>query len=173
MTASKPIRFNWDGESMTPHNQYFAGLADNQFVVGETYVLEEFNHRSTVSHNHQFAWLHDAWANLPESLAGLYPTAEHLRKRALIDCGFYDETIIDCGSDEAALNVCTHLKRKDDFALVFVSGPYVIERVAKSQSKRAMGAKLFQESKQAILDHIAALIGVAPETLKSEGGKAA
>lgn len=170
---TSPIEFQWDGEAMLPANRYFAKLCDKQFVVGERYRLEEWRDRSQASHNHQFAWLHDAWMNLPENLSELYPTPDHLRKRALIDCGFYDETIIDCGNNAAALRVAAHLRHKDEFAVVIVRGPIVAERIAKSQSRRAMGGKLFEQSKQAILAHIANLIGVGTTELSANAGRAA
>ena len=165
-----PIAFSWDGKSMVPLHPR---RADRVYVVGERYTLVEHHERSHATHSHQFAWLKDAWMNLPEELADNYPTPEHLRKRALIDCGFFNETAIDCGSNAAALRVASHIRSKDDFAMVFVRGVFVIERTAKSQSRRAMDAKEFNASKQAILEHIAGMIGTEPGTLLQEAGKAA
>jgi hypothetical protein len=125
------------------------------------------------SHNHQFAWVHDAWMNLPESLALEYPTSEHLRKRALVEAGYYDEQAIEVGSLAAAVRVARAIQAREEFSLVFARKTFVIIRTPKSQSRRAMGAKVFQESKTAILDVIAQMIGVAPEQLLNEAGKAA
>lgn len=157
---SHPLPFQWDGTSMTP-TRGFAKRADEQFVIGETYRLTVEEQRSTATHNHEFAWLRDAWANLPEHLAAIYPSPEHLRKRALIDAGYYDETIIDAGTNAAALRVASAVRGFDDFALVIVQRQFVIRRVAKSQSKRAMNRQTFQESKQKIMDIIEDMIGVA------------
>lgn len=140
--------------------------ADRTYVIGQEYTLDIWEPRSTASHNHEFAWLAEAWRNLPENLADLYPTPEHLRKRALIEAGYYDETIVDAGTNAAALRMATFMRAKDDFALVIVRGAFAIERVAKSQSRRAMDRKTFQESKTAIMEIVAALIGVAPEDLR-------
>lgn len=157
-----PQPFTWDGEAMRPRRPR---AADREFVVGETYVLDRWEPRSTASHNHEFAWLAEAWKNLPEPLADQFPTPEHLRKRALIDAGYYTETIVDAGSDAAALRVAGYMRGKDGFSYVVVRGPLCVERVAKSQSRRAMKGKEFQESKTAILEIVAAMIGVKPEEL--------
>ncbi len=147
--------------------------ADQLFVVGEVYPLIVHEDRSSATHNHEFAWLRDAWLNLPESLADLYPTPEHLRKRALIEAGYYDETIVDAGNNAAALRVAAVFRAREEFSLVIVRGPAVVIRTAKSQSRRAMNKKEFQESKTAIMEVIANMIGASPATLTREAGRAA
>src|SRR5258708_5689576 len=99
---TRPIAFEWDGEAMKPLQPK---LADKEYVVGERYTLAPFEQRSLATHNHEFAWLYEAWMNLPEALAEQYPSPEHLRKRALIDAGYYDEVAIDAGSKAAAIRV--------------------------------------------------------------------
>lgn len=132
------------------------------------YCGEPYKQRSQQSHAHEFAWLHDAWLNLPEYLADLYPSPDHLRKRALIEAGWYDETITDVGSKAGALRVASMLRRKDDFALVIVRGQYVIERTAKSQSRRAMNRDQWQKSKTAIMEVVASLLGVSSSAIGQE-----
>lgn len=122
-------------------------------------------HRSPNSHNHEFAWLTEAWRNLPENCADLYPSAEHLRKRALIAAGYYDEIITDVGSKAGALRVAAMLHAIDDFAVVSVRGPIVIRRTAKSQSRRAMDKATFQASKTAVMEVVAQMLGVTPDEL--------
>lgn len=162
MTPDRPQGFRWDGEAMLPLSP---ALADKAYCVGEAYLLVAHEQRSGITHRHQFAWIREAWKTLPENLAMLYPTPEHLRKRALIEAGFYTENIIDAGSKAAALRVCSFIKVDDDFKLVFVKDHFVIIRQAKSQSHRAMGKADFQASKTAILDLIADMLGVPPERL--------
>jgi len=159
-----PLPFTWDGETMTPARG-FAKRADEQFVIGESYRLSVEEHRSDATHKHEFAWLREAHANLPEHLAALYPTPEHLRKRALIEAGYYNETIVDAGSNAAALRVAAAMRGMDDFAHVVVHRHNVLVRTAKSQSRRAMDKAEFQASKSAIMDMIADMIGVAPTDL--------
>lgn len=162
--TAPPVAFQWDGEVMKPLQPK---RADAFYTVGERYIMAPVCHRSDATHKHEFAWLREAWMNLPEDLADQYPTTEHLRKRALIDCGFYDESITDCGTAAAALRVAATFRTIDDFSLVIVRGRIVIRRTAKSQSKRAMGAAEFQKSKTAIMDLIAGMVGVKPAELEA------
>jgi len=143
--------------------------ADKVYVIGQRYWLEEVSDRSWISHQHQFAWLAEAWRNLPESLADLYPTPEHLRKRALIQAGFYRETIIDAGSNAAALRMAAFARAEDEFAAVIVRGPLVVVRKAMSQRMHGhdrMTKEEFQRSKDAVLGVVADMIGIAPEELR-------
>jgi hypothetical protein len=164
MTPDRPQGFTWDGEVMVPRSPR---LADKAYCVGESYLLVAHEERSLASHSHEFAWLKTAWLNLPEGLADQFPTTEHLRKRALIDGGFYDETIIDAGTNAAALRVASAIRAREEFSLVIVRGPAVVIRTAKSQSRRSMNKKQFQESKTAILEIVSSMIGIAPEALAS------
>lgn len=168
-----PIPTQWDGEAFVPVSQRFAKLADKFFVVGEVYALVVEQPRSGASHNHQFAWLHDAWMNLPEDIAHLYPTEDHLRKRALIEAGYFTETAVDAGTRAAALRVAAMVPALDEFAFAKVEGPIVLIRRPKSQSMRAMGAKQFYESKAAIMQVIADMLGVTPADLQKNAGAAA
>lgn len=166
--ATPPCAFQWDGDAMKPLN---SKRADAFYTIGERYLMVPVSHRSEISHKHEFAWLREAWMSLPENLADQYPTTEHLRKRALIDAGYYNESITDVGSNAGALRVAAAFRAIDDFSLVIVRGPIVVRRTAKSQSRRVMGAKEFQESKTAIMDVIAGMLGV--DTKELEGAQAA
>src|SRR5580692_1739826 len=141
-----PFLYKWDGESMRPIGR-FSKEADANFVIGSNYRLGPVLDRSDASHDHQFAWLDNAWRNLPENLAEEYPTPTHLRKRALIQAGFYDEMSVDAGSHAAAVRVAAAFKSHDEFVACAIAGPIVKVRTAKSQKKRLMGAKDFQASK--------------------------
>jgi hypothetical protein len=159
--------FQWNGAQMVPVRPEAARGA---YELGKRYWLDEVSERSWISHAHEFAFIASAWDNLPERLMDLYPTPEHLRKAALIATGWYRETIIEAGSKEAARRVAAYAKGDDEFAFVAVRGPTVFVRKARSQRMRGldrMGRKEFEESKQAILGWISALIGVSAEDLKA------
>ncbi|PWE26692.1 hypothetical protein C4N9_20745 [Pararhodobacter marinus] len=149
-------------------------LANNlpDLAEGETVFVSIERVRSENSHKHQFAWVKDAWASLPEAEA-FQPwaeTPETLRKHALIATGFHRLYTLDCGSNAAAQRVRAELIRAETkaegYAVGQVIGPVVRIWTPESQSYRAMGKARFQESKEAILGWIAAKIGVAPEELK-------
>ena len=71
------FRFTWNNGMMVPANPQAVAKA---FVEGRRYWLEEVSERSWISHQHQFAFVNQAWDNLPEALADTFPTPEHLRK---------------------------------------------------------------------------------------------
>ena len=144
--------------------------AAQAFEIGRHYWLEEVSERSWISHRHEFAWVHEAWLNLPEQLMDRFPSPEHLRKSALIATGWFRETLIDAGSAAAALRVAAYVKNKDQFAHVLTRGPMVIVREPRSQRMHGhdrMDKKEFQESKEGILDWISELIGVDAEQLRA------
>jgi hypothetical protein len=170
--TTAPILYAWDGEAMFPHAR-FKAECEASFVIGENYRLVEHNDRSAASHNHEFAFVAEAWAQLPEHLTEQFRTPEHLRKRALIDAGYFNQQEVDAGSHAAALRVARFVASLEDYSIVVVRGPIVIVRRPKSQSRRAMGKGKFQASKQAVLDIVSALIDVKPETLTRNAGRAA
>lgn len=163
--SAAPILFRWDGEAMVPASQYWAKRADEAFVVGETYKLVEHHDRSQSSHNHYFACLAEAWQTLPEHLLEEYPTVEHLRKKMLIRCGYADERSIVCASKAEAQRVAAFIKPMDSYAIVTVREAVVRVYTAQSQAMKAMGAKVFQESKTKVLDAVADLLGVERDQL--------
>lgn len=152
------LGFSWNGTAMVPLPHFQRRWRD-----GRTYWFRES--RSPETHNHQFAWLADALLNLPEHYKDRFATPEHLRKWALIKTGFRDERIVHFSSHEDALRAAALVGAMDDFAVVVVTGNIVTIYTAKSQSEVAMGKEDFQASKQAVLEEIASMIGVAPEVM--------
>lgn len=169
----RPIPMQWDGEAMRP-TRGFAALSDKQFVVGEVYTLDNADPtRSMLSHRHYFATVYEAWLNLPDEQATRFRTADHLRKYALIKAGYFDERSIVCASRAEALRVASFIQPMDEYALVAVSEATVRVYTAKHQNFRAMGRKVFQESKDAVLDVLAEMLGVEKRELISQGGQGA
>jgi hypothetical protein len=162
MSNAPPLLCTWDGESFVPLQQR---LADKHFTAGESYPLIVHEPRSHASHNHFFAIIAEAHLNLPDDLAERLPTPEHLRKYALIRAGYRDERSISCASKAEALRVAAFVKPMDEFAVVAVVEAVVTVYTAKSQSMRSMGSRVFAESKEAVLNVLAALIGIDPTSL--------
>ena len=166
MSASAPIIFEFDGEVMRPQQRY-AWQARRLFAVGAAYPRVIHEERSDATHRHYFAAINEAWKNLPEALSKKHPSAEHLRRWALVKAGYADERSIVCDSNAEALKVAAFIKPMDDYAVVIVRDEVVRVFTAKSQSARAMDKKSFQESKSAVLEIVAELIGVDVQTLSS------
>ncbi len=165
MTA--PFAYRWTGDSFEPL-VHFRKRCDEVFAIGEVHWLVPHEARSPQSHKHAFAWIRNAWALLPEEIAPLYPTPEHFRKKAMIEAGFFSEEIIDAGTVGAATRVAAYVAAKDQFQYVLVQGRFVIIRTAESQSYSSMKNARFQETKSAIMQVIADLIGITPEQLERE-----
>lgn len=158
------LRYEGDGEFRTI-SSWWAGRADKAFVVGELYRLVEHHDRSMNSHRHFFASIAEAWKNLPDEMLDEYPTAEHLRKRALIRKGYADERSFVCASKAEAQRMAAFMKPMDDYAVVSVREAVVRVWTAKSQSVKAMGNRDFQQSKSDVLDFVAGLLGVTADEL--------
>ena len=169
--TSWPLSFIWTGDSFIPIKRH-AKLCDERYVVHERYELEVTQGRSTKTHNHEFAWLAEAWASLPEKyqFEPWAQSTEHLRKKALISTGFCTTETFACGTRAEAMRWASILRSDDEFALISLQGTTIHRFRALSQSKRAMGAKEFQRSKTAVIDYIANLLEVPAQELERAEG---
>lgn len=159
MSAPMNLRYEGDG-SFRVLSDYWAARADKEFVVGEVYKLIEHHDRSDASHRHFFASIKNAWDNLPDERLDDYPTPEHLRKKALIACGYADHRDHICASKNEARKLRAFIKPMDDYAIIECRENIVRVWTARSQSVKAMGARDFQDSKQKVLDWLDDLLGV-------------
>ena len=116
-------------------------------------------HRSAESHRFYFAAIADAWANLREDVAATLPSAEHLRKWALIQSGYCAMTKLAFKTNAEAIAACAFISALDTYAECGVNGTVAVIRRATSQSMKAMGKEEFQKSKEAVLAVISQLIG--------------
>ncbi len=162
MDSFPPLPFKWTGAAFVPLSAHRAG---HYLKAGERYVLVQHQERSTAAHNHEFAWLNEVWMSLPDHLAERFPSSEHLRKWALIRCGYSDSHTIACSSKAEAQRIAAFIRPMDEFAVVIVSEGTVTRFTAKSQSRRAMGAKDFQRSKELMMDCVAKLVGTTADQL--------
>ena len=169
MTA--PILCRWTDCAFHPVGDYHLRAAGAAYEEGGLFRMAPVEDRSTATHNHQFAWISEAWKSLPDHYAGepWSVTPETLRKYALIRTGFCSTQIYACGSKAEARRWAANLRGAiHEFCIVVPKEMTVQVFTAKSQSRRAMDKAEFQASKEAILDFIADLIGVEPETLAKQ-----
>jgi len=132
------------------------GAKNNQFLL-----LTFDEERSAISHAHYFAVIGNAWANLPEDLAADFPTAEHLRKWALIKAGYIAGTHTTvCRSGAEARRWAMFSRQVDKYAIAVVQDRIVTVHQAASQSLEAMGKVKFQKSKDAVFGVLSQLLGV-------------
>lgn len=171
MIRSLPYVWNTETATMAPIDR-FRGIARRQFVHGETYILEVHEQRSTASHRHYFAAIKEAHANLDEEHTNRYPTPEHLRKWALIKCGYHNERTYVCDSPRHAKSLAIAIEENTEFAVVIVKGNIVKIYTARSQAVGEMKNEEFKESKEKVLSLLAGLIGITRTALEEEGKRA-
>ncbi len=151
----------------------FAERARKQYEVGQKYRMVEEHERSTNTHNHFFSCLQEAWTQLPEEYAQRFPSVEALRKWSLVRAGFATERSIVADSPEQATQIGAFVRPSDPYAVITVKGNVVTVYTAMSQSRKAMPAKEFNSSNQAVLDIVSQMIGVSTDELSKNSGKAA
>ncbi len=156
---TQPLPFIWNGEAFEPANRHWARKCDERFVVGQSYTLDELHVRSSATHAHYFAALHDIWQSLPERYAEQFPTEEHMRKYALIRTGFHTMTQHSCKSEAEAQRLAAVIRPYDSYQLVTVKDSVVTVYNALSQDYRSMDKRAFAESKEKVLDWCSALVG--------------
>ena len=162
--SAPALPYVWDGAGLHPLPA-FAKAAAASFAVGEVVALAPAELRSSPSHRHYFACVREAWVNLPEEQAARFPTDEHLRKYCLIKAGYRDERQVVCASRAEARRIAAFVRPIDDYSVVLVEGPVILQFTAKSQSAPAMSKAEFQASKDAVLGLLAEMIGVEPTAL--------
>ena len=150
----------FDGKALIPTRGFANRIAD-ALGVGEIVTLEVVEDRSSSSHRHFFAALNDGWQNLPEQAAQRFPTPEHLRKFLLIKTGFATSQTHACTSRAEALRTAKLAGALAEFSVVTTDDATVTIWTAKSQSIRHMGKAEFTKSKQAVLDALDDMLGVA------------
>lgn len=167
MAGIPPLPLVYEGDRVFRAAPRFAGLCEENFGAGEVVVVEVLEDRSMPSHRHEFAWLKEAWANLPEDLQAVYPSPEVLRKRALIATGWCEVKDYVCISKVAARRQAAVLDEHTDiYTVITVSERVVRVMRAKSQAVNRMKKTDFEASKQDILSWVANLLQVEPEALR-------
>lgn len=158
MNRHQPIECVWTGEAFRPRTRHAHAAADARFGAGEVVRLDEAHDRSRSSHDHFFAVVGDLHGTLPEDLAERFPTPDSLRHYALCKSGFCDVETFVASSKAEALRIASFARKGE--VIVTVKDATVTRLTPHSQSKRAMGAKAFQASKDAVFGVIAELLGV-------------
>lgn len=169
--SALPLVCRWTGEAFEPLGRS-KREADAEYVVGQVYKLQTVEERSEASHRFYFAAINEAWSQIPDPHAFQFPNPESLRKQALIRTGFATQRQYVANSRKEAERVVAFVKH-DIYELVQIEGNIVTVWTAESQSYRSMGRKRFKESMDAVLNYVAGLIGVTPDELYSNTGKAA
>lgn len=160
----EPVAFIWNSREMVPLDR-FRALANRQFRAGQEYALVPHQGRSEKAHGLYFASILVAWENLPERYDGRFPTSEHLRKWSLVQEGFANEHVQACESEDQARSFGILCRELDSYAVIHLSGDVLTIWTAQSQDKHHMGAEVFNESMQKVLERVAHMIGLSVDEL--------
>ena len=166
-----PIPTAWDAErgGFFPLGEAARAACHERFAHRQRCALNVETTRSSRSHRHYFACVYEAWANLPASAMLQFPSSEHLRKYALIRTGFARSVTLPCPDADTARRIMRDANRLNELTIATLEGAVVTLWTPESQSERAMGARRFQQSKDAVLGWLAEACGYHPNDL----GKAA
>lgn len=167
--TAPPILMEWTDEGVfRPVGARAVMEADKYFVCKTRYRMVEYQDRSIKSHNHYFSRVAELWSNLSEADAERWPTPDHLRRYALIKCGFFDSSTLVLRSNAEAVLAAQWSKPVDEFSIFTAKDCTCTRYTAKSQSMRAMGKEVFQDSKTKVLEWIEDHIGVPHEAPKQQ-----
>ena len=170
-----PLTFSWDGEAMYPVGRARTEC-DQRFVVGMRYVFEQVEDEVSSANRAQFfATVRDAWATLPERLADRFPSAESLRKHALVASGFCDDRKIVCATKAEAQRWARNLTMLPgyEYAVIVAKDTIVLVRTPKSQKARHMKKAEFNDSRDGVMREIAKLLDTPQTDLEQTVGRAA
>lgn len=166
------IFYTWADGAWRPLPR-FASVCEEEFSAGEVRQLEVVQPRSRESHDHFFACLHEAWLQLPELFEREFTNETKFRKWLLIEAGYCDETRFAFATPEEAQRFAAFCAGLDEYARIEIVGNFVSIRKARSQSKKAMGNRVFQDSKQKVFDVYHKLTGIDPADIKRNVERAA
>ena len=153
-----PLIYMGDGD-FRASSPYHIRRCNQLYGQGELVTVEAISERSMASHRQYFAELNDLWETLPETLAGDFPSTDHLRKYALIKAGYCKQSRLVLPTHEEAEEAALMVNELDSYALCDVAGCTLTVWVARSQSLKAMGREEFEKSKADVLDVIRKMIG--------------
>lgn len=172
-TKMQPVTFRWDpavgsAGAMLVHGR-FKRLAVGQFGAGGgDFILEVHEVGSSKSRAHFFATINEVWHSLPEKVATRFPSSEHLRKWAMIQCGYADETTLACPSKRMAAMAAGFIRQGDAYSVIRIADDDVVHRWSAT-SVRRMKKDQFQKMKDDVLSLVTSMVGTTPKKAERAG----
>lgn len=168
----------WQGDVFEPLPSEQAHCNDT-FTVGAIYKFEPVYPRSMNSHRHMFAFIREGYDQLPEEWAQQFENAEHLRAWLLIMERYanVEEFQFDTPRDmETSFHLAQKLARLEKSYAIIRKRPAELRYFVitpKSMSQRNMPPAEFREAKNKLLARLSSMIGITPEELRDNAGRAA
>jgi hypothetical protein len=150
----------------------FVAQADRELVVGQRYIMEAVDEEQSARDRAYHASIRDAWVNLPESMAEQFSNATDFRRWLLVECGFCDVAKLAFASSKAA-NAALPFLQSGGAQLAVVGSVVVVKRPWSQKLRGGMDKETRRRSYRETQDLASSLIGVRPEDLQRESGRAA
>lgn len=137
-----PILVKWDAERevFIPARNYISQLR-KLFEHGKQLWIEQIQMRSIPAHRKFFVEFGERWNSMPQHIVSRFIDPTHLRKFALIKCGWVvaKDGMIECvfDSQEAAAMGAVCAKTADPYSLVVINGCVV--GIYRARSMRMTG----------------------------------
>lgn len=122
-------------------------------------ILDDPRDHSDPARRRFFAIIREVWQTLPDDVAKHYASSEHLRKAALIHCGWCESITIAAGSKTAALEIAAKLPQLDRYAIARPQGSIVEIFTARSIAKRACPKAQFMPLSEKVYTWLSQLVG--------------
>lgn len=174
MSAS-PKLYTWQGDGFTPLPR-FAKACDEDFVVGEVYLMGEVAEREWKRHKAFFAGVNEAWKSLHEGYGDFFKNPDHLRKWCLIQEGFCTQENFVLQSKKEAKRFAGFMRKGEEFRVVTIEGRSVTVYTAASQQVlrkgKGMDNEMFKHSVRRVQHRLDGMLGTKPGTVAKQRGSA-
>lgn len=169
MNRLASLDFVWTGAHMQPAD-YAVRRAAAQYQKDQTYKLVADERVTEPERGFYFRCVRAAWRTIHED-GDRFPTAEHLRKAALIKCNHYKVRYITCENAKQAERVSANVTDKDEYSVVDLKGNVVAVYTAISQSNKPGGLTIdeWRRTRDDVMDSLAQMLGVSREVLERQG----
>lgn len=165
-----PVQWDDEREVLVPLRNFVRQLK-KMLRHGQKLFIERIELRSMKAHNRFFAELARRWNSMPQHITKHFINQTHLRKHALIRCGWVEEMKpIACGTPEAAVMGAVCAKTAAAYAMVAINGPVVTIYTARSMATsgdRCMKPKEFYQAAKDVLDFCDGLLGIAKNEIET------
>lgn len=134
-------------------------LVRRRCKVGDTYVLSIAERDNAPFRGWYFATLHELFSNLPETMEGRWPDVESMRKWALVQTHWVEESFFTGKTNAEARRHAAWIDKRGDFVITSVEGCVCREQRPKSQSSENMPRADFKKSAEDVVSYLSELLG--------------
>lgn len=162
-----PVRWDEEKRVFIPAPRFVDQLL-KALRHGQRIFIERIELRSMKAHRRFFAELANRWETMPEHIRARFANSTHLRKFALISCGWIDDDIKDiaCGTPEVAVIGAVCAKTSNRYAMITIRESVITIYQARSMrttGEKCMTAKEFYQAADDVLAFLDAMLGIGKD----------